>query len=203
MTVTQKTLKSFLNKNGESKARAEQQRISWSKNGYLSVFLQFFSFVVVVLVAQSCLTLCDPMNCSPPGSSVHGIIQARILEWGAIPFSRGSSQPRDWNSGLLQADSSPSEPPWLLQFRSGQLKITLDEGWEDFPLSYVKESDFEDGKESACNAGDTSSIPELGRSPGEGNSYLLQYACLENSMDRRTRQAIEHGVTKSQTQLSN
>ena len=38
-----------------------------------------------------CLTLCDPMDCSPPGSSVHGILQARILEWVAIPFSRGSS----------------------------------------------------------------------------------------------------------------
>ena len=46
-------------------------------------------------VAQSCLTLCDPVDCSPPGSSVHGILQARILEWGAISFSRGSSQPRD------------------------------------------------------------------------------------------------------------
>ena len=48
-----------------------------------------------VLVDQSCLTLCNPMNCSPLGSSVHGIFQARILEWVAIPFSRGSSQPRD------------------------------------------------------------------------------------------------------------
>ena len=47
-------------------------------------------------VAQSCPTLCDPMDCSPPGSSVHGILQARILEWVAISFSRGSSQPRDW-----------------------------------------------------------------------------------------------------------
>ena len=46
-------------------------------------------------VAQSCLTLCDPMDCSPPGSSIHGIFQARVLEWGAISFSRGSSWPRD------------------------------------------------------------------------------------------------------------
>ena len=38
--------------------------------------------------AQSCLTLSDPMDCSPPGSSVHGIFQARVLEWGAIAFSR-------------------------------------------------------------------------------------------------------------------
>ena len=44
----------------------------------------------IVLVA-----LCDPMDCSPPGSSVHGILQERILEWVAIPFSRGSSRPRD------------------------------------------------------------------------------------------------------------
>ena len=48
-----------------------------------------------VLISQSCLTFCDPMDCSLPGSSVHGILQARILERVAIPFSRGSSQPRD------------------------------------------------------------------------------------------------------------
>ena len=46
-------------------------------------------------VAQSCPTLCDPVDCSPPGSCVHGILQARILEWVAIFFSRGSSQPKD------------------------------------------------------------------------------------------------------------
>ena len=50
---------------------------------------------VLYLVTQSCLTLCDLMDCSPPGSSVRGILQARILEWVVIPFSRGSSQPRD------------------------------------------------------------------------------------------------------------
>ena len=44
---------------------------------------------------QSCLTLCDPMDCTLPGSSAHGILQARILKWVAIPFSRGSSQHRD------------------------------------------------------------------------------------------------------------
>ena len=45
---------------------------------------------------QSCRTLWDPMDCSPPGSSVHGILQARILEWVAISFSKGSSRARDW-----------------------------------------------------------------------------------------------------------
>ena len=46
-------------------------------------------------VAQACLTLCNAMDCSLPGSSVHGILQARILEWVAVPFSRVSSQLRD------------------------------------------------------------------------------------------------------------
>ena len=50
------------------------------------------------LHAQSSLTLCDPMDCSPPGSSVLEILQARILEWVAVPFSWGSSQPRDQTS---------------------------------------------------------------------------------------------------------
>ena len=54
-------------------------------------FLKTDSPFVKVIVAQSCPTLCDPMDCSPPGSSVHGVLQARILEWVAIPFSRGSS----------------------------------------------------------------------------------------------------------------
>ena len=51
---------------------------------------------ILLLVTQSCLTLCDPMDCSPSGSSVHGILQARILEWVAIPFSRGCSWYWDW-----------------------------------------------------------------------------------------------------------
>ena len=50
----------------------------------------------IMLVAQSLLILCDPMDCSWPGSSVHGILQARILEWVAISFSRRTSQPRNW-----------------------------------------------------------------------------------------------------------
>ena len=52
-------------------------------------------YAVLCLVAQLYPTLYDPMNCSPPGSSVHGILQARIVEWVAMPFSRGSFQPKD------------------------------------------------------------------------------------------------------------
>ena len=58
------------------------------------------------------LTLCNPMDCSPPDSSVHGILQARTLEWVAMPSSRGSSQPRDQTrSPSLLADSLPAELP--------------------------------------------------------------------------------------------
>ena len=60
-----------------------------------------------------------------------------------------------------------------------------------------------EGKESACNAGDLVLVPVVGRSPGEGNGYPLQYSCLENSMDRGAWWVTVHGVAKSQTQLSN
>ena len=88
------------------------------------------------------------MDCSPPGSSVHGILQARILEWGAISFPRGSSRPRDRTQVSHTAGRRfTSEPP---------------------------------GKPNVGNLG---SVPGWGRSPGEGNGYLLQYSCLENPMD--------------------
>ena len=64
----------------------------------LFIYLKYSSLYmkkVKVLVTQLCPTLCSPMECSPPGSSVHGILQARILEWVAISFSGGSSWPRD------------------------------------------------------------------------------------------------------------
>ena len=62
----------------------------------LSVRLNSVEEKSEVLVAKSCLTFCNPMDCSLPVSSFLGISQTRILEWVAIPFSKGSSQPRDW-----------------------------------------------------------------------------------------------------------
>ena len=56
-------------------------------------------------------------------------------------------------------------------------------------------------KESTCDAGDGGLMPELGRSPREGNGYSVLYSCLENSKDRGACQATVHGVTKSQTRL--
>ena len=112
--------------------------LTWLRNFLLiqiknKYSISFTSKKVKVLVAQSCLTLCNPMNCSSPGFSVHGILQARILEWVAIPFSRGSSQPRDWTtSPSLQADSLPLshqgsllETPWLFSQHQRPVQVKL------------------------------------------------------------------------------
>ena len=73
--------------------------------------LELWDWHVLCSVTQSCLTLCDPMDCSPPCSSVHEILQARTLEWVAIPSSRGSSWPWDrTRSPTLQVISLQSEP---------------------------------------------------------------------------------------------
>ena len=69
-------------------------------------------------VTQSCPTFCDSMDCSLPGSSLHGILQARVLEWVAISFSRGSPDPGiEPGSPAFQADALASEPPGKLQLQ--------------------------------------------------------------------------------------
>ena len=70
--------------------------------GKVAIFITSYQDVKWSEVAQSCPTLCDPVDCSIPGSSVHGILQARILEWVTISFSRGTSRPRDqtWASRI-------------------------------------------------------------------------------------------------------
>ena len=80
--------------------------------------------------------------------------------------------------------------------RCSLLLIACETPWSGLPW-------WLSAKESACNAADASSVPGLGRSPGEGNGNLLQYSCLENLMDRGAWRAAVHGVTKSWTQLSN
>ena len=86
---------------------------------------------------QSRPTLCDPMDCSPPGSSVHGILQARILKWVAMPSSRGSSQPRDQTHVschlLWPAGSLPLAPPG-----KPILPTTLSKAWLHLQRSYFQ-----------------------------------------------------------------
>ena len=127
------------------------------------------------LVTQLCPTLCDPMDCSPQGSSVHGFSQARILEWVAISFSRASSQHR--NQTHISCVSCTAGG-WILYHCAI---------WEAH-VSVVKNP--------PANAGAADLIPGLGRSPGEGNSNPLQYSCLGKPMERGTWQARVHGVAK-------
>ena len=150
------------------------------------------------LLSQSCPTL-RPTDCSLPGSSVHGILQARVLEWAVISSSRASSQPSDWTcvsyvsciAGEFFTDWATweaqtgkwetlnkylwTESNWNRKTRDATLSRTeIRTFWEGygitvgFPCGSV-------GKESACSAGDLRSIPGLGRSPGEGKGYPLQY----------------------------
>ena len=93
--------------------------------------------------------------------------------WSGLPFP----SPEDLPDPRIE----PAFPSWQLS---------------SLPLS-------PDSKESACSAGDPGSIPESGRSPGKGNSYPLQYSCLENSTDRGARQAMVHQILKSQTWRTN
>ena len=74
-----------------------QAALSDSDRSFISllIFYFFYGLLRSKRVAQLCPTLCNPLDCSPPGPSVHGILQARMLEWVAMPFSRGSSRPRD------------------------------------------------------------------------------------------------------------
>ena len=100
---------------------------------------------VCVLVTQSCLTLCDPMDCSPPSSSVHRILQARILEWVPVPSSWGSSQTRDQTqASALQADSLLSETPGkpsllfaVFSFLEGPERVTLQFGPSTLGFTYL------------------------------------------------------------------
>ena len=80
--------------NGKRNKSSEQYK-TWLQRLFRKIKIYNGVCCVLCLVTQSCPTLCDLINCCPPGSSVHGILQARIMEWVAMPSSRGSSQPRD------------------------------------------------------------------------------------------------------------
>ena len=125
-----------------------------------------------------------PVDCSQSGSSLHGILQARIVEWVAISFSKGSSRPRDqtWVSHI------PGRRFNLWATREAQyddLATPLLGMWASLVTQRVKHL--------ACNAGDVGSIPGSGRSLGEGNGNPLHYSCLENPMEGGAWLATVHG----------
>ena len=110
------------------------------------------------------------MDCSLPGFSFHGILQARTLEWVAISFSRIAGSSAGKESTCNGGD--PSSIPGSGRFPGEGI---------GYPLSvFLSFPGGSDGKESACNAGDLGSIPRLGISPGGGHGNPLQYSCLEN-----------------------
>ena len=155
------------------------------------------------LATKSCLTLCDPMDCNSPGSSVHGILQVRILEWVVIPFSRGSSRPRDqthvclrllhcrWLLYLLSSLGIPfikHTPPY-----SSTLAWKI-HGWRSLvgcSLWGCKESDTTEWLHFHL----------LLSCIGEGNGNPLQCSCLGNPRNGETWWAAVYGVTQSRTQL--
>ena len=101
---------------------------------------------VKLLVAQSCLTLRDPMDHSLPGFSVHGILKARILEWVAIPFSRGSSLPRDRTQVSCTAcrflPSEPSEKPQALYWAGSKDPQQSIYRWKDLHLQVERATNW-------------------------------------------------------------
>ena len=155
--------------------------------------------------AQSFL-FCKSMDCHPAGSSVHGVLQARILEWVAMPSSRGSSQPRDWTCLLKllhwQVDTLPMCHNCTKYWAWNQDCVCVNHNCTKFFIVPSKDlvlyiscalgvlcmifSGGSDGKESVCNAGDSGLTSGSGRSSGEGNSHPPHYSCQENSMDRGT-----------------
>ena len=119
---------------------------------------------IVVLVTQSCLTLCNSLDCNLPGSSFHGIFQARILEWVATPFFRGSSRLRNWIR--VSCISGRFFTSWATSYWASLVAQSV----ENLPAmwgTWVQYLVWEDPLE-------------------EGMTNPLQYSCLENPHGQRS-----------------
>ena len=171
----------------------------------------------------SCPTQSNPVDSSLPGSSVHGILQARIPEWEAMPSSRYLSHPGIKLAPLL----SPALADrffTISTIRGSQTKASIHQfsfpsdsfKLREFDYVYIKWNYFVTKKRGGggaslvvqtvkhlpANAGDPGWIPGSGRHLGEGNSNPFQYSCLENfSMDGGTCKVVVHGFAKNRTQL--
>ena len=142
-----------------------------------------------MLVAQSCQTLCDPTDCSPPGASVHGILQAKNSGVGC-------------HSLLQRIFLTQGSNPGLLHYRQ-VLCVAGQTPEKSFVQAPKKSCNIQSGlpggsvvKKSTCNAGDMGLIPGSRRSPGKGNGNPLQYSCLENPIEKRTWVGTVHGVAE-------
>ena len=151
---------------------------------------------IKLVILSNHLILCCPLLFPPSIFSNESVLQNKWLKYWSFSFSISPSNEHpglisfrmDWFDLLAVQGTLKSSP--TPQFKSIN-SLALSFLYQGFPDSSV-------GKESACNAEDLDSIPGLGRSPGEGKGYPLQYSGLENSMDY-----IVHRVIKSRTQLNN
>ena len=138
----------------------------------------------VRLFATPWTTLCDPVDCSPPGSSIHGILQVRILEWVAISFSRGSSGSRD-QTPVSRTSGRRFNALYnsLYKYKKRSLVVQMVKNLPAMQETWVQFLSQEDPLEKGM----------------ANHSSILN---LANSMNRGAWQATVHGVTKSWTQLS-
>ena len=168
-----------------------------------SCHIRIFCFLVCLLQNCCCClvcklwpTLCDTMDCSPPGASVHGIFQTRILEGVVVSFFRGSSQSRDRSS--ISCVSCIAGGFFTTKLQGKSFFWTTD---TQPSLFYWHLRGFPGGAFPPANAGDAGLIPALGISPRGGHDNPHQYSCLESPMDRGAWWVTVHRVAKSQTQL--
>ena len=149
------------------------------------ICLHIFTYTVLCLVAQSCLTFCHLMDCSPPGSSVHGDSPGKNTGVGCHVLLQGTFPTQGLNPGFLHCrqilyhlgnEGSP-ENCIMSWFNWG--RIISEYSTAGFPGG-------SDSQESTCNVGDLGSTPGLRRFPGGGHGNPLQYSCLENAHGQRS-----------------
>ena len=150
-------------------------------------------YFVIIVQLLSCVWLCDPMDCSTPGLPV----PHHLLKFTQVYVHCTGDT-------IQQAHPLTPSSPCALNLSQHQGLFQ----WFCYLHQVIKILELQLGllwwlsKEFTCNVADLGSICGLGRSPGEGNGYPLQYSGLENSMDRGAWQATVHGVAKSWTWLS-
>ena len=156
---------------------------NFQKNWTFNLGSRYVLLTWLCMHAQSCPTLCNPMECSPPGSSVHGILQARILEWVAISSS-GVFPTQGLNLWLLPCLSHLERPKQIIVTA---IVIIKWQWFNNFFLLFLQ-----------CHQGKWKLLGAI----REGNGNPLQCSCLENPRDRGAWWAAVYGVAQSQIRLT-
>ena len=148
-------------------------------------------------VAQSCLILCGPIDCGLPGSSPHGVFQAKILEWIPVPYSRGSSRPED----QIRVSGISCIGRQILYHQCHlEAQVLID---HRILYTIVRLPWWSDGKESACmQCWRPGFSPQVGKIPWRRKWHPTPDSCLKNPMDGGAWQATVRGVARSRTRLS-